>query len=73
MSEVKEFYTVKDLAKLLQVTEMTVYRMIRRGDLPHYKIGRSKRFRHDDVEAFLEKCRVSAVNDGSTTSDASED
>jgi len=73
MSEEKEFYTVRDLAKLLQVTEMTVYRMIRRGDLPHYKIGRSKRFRRDDVEAFLEKCRVGGANDDSTSSDVDED
>ena len=60
MTEEKEFYTVRDLAKLLLVTEMTVYRMIRRGDLPYYNIGRSKRFRRDDVEAFLDKCRVGA-------------
>ncbi len=65
MTEEKEFYTVRDLAKLLQVTEMTVYRMIRRGDLPHYNIGRSKRFRRDDVEAFLEKCRIHGRDEAS--------
>jgi excisionase family DNA binding protein len=57
----KEFYTVSQLAELLQLTEMTIYRMISRGDLPCYCIGRIKRFRHDDVEKFLKACRVPAL------------
>jgi excisionase family DNA binding protein len=56
----KEFYTVSQLAKLLQLTEMTIYRMVNQGKLPCYCIGRIKRFRHDDVEEFLQTCRVPA-------------
>jgi excisionase family DNA binding protein len=52
-----EFYTVAQLAELLQLTEMTIYRMVERGDLPHYKIGRIKRFSTADVEVFLESHR----------------
>lgn len=55
---VREFYTVSQLADLLQLTEMTIYRMINRGELPCYAIGRIKRFRRGDVEEFLEQCRV---------------
>ncbi|MDO8432705.1 MAG: helix-turn-helix domain-containing protein [Candidatus Binatus sp.] len=55
---VREFYTVSQLADLLQLTEMTIYRMIGRGELPCYAIGRIKRFRRGDVEEFLEQCRV---------------
>ena len=55
-----EFYTVSQLAKLLQLTEMTIYRMVNRGDLPCYCIGRIKRFRLDDIEKFLKTCRVPA-------------
>jgi excisionase family DNA binding protein len=57
----KEFYTVSELAALLQLTEMTIYRMINRGDLPCYCLGRIKRFRHDDIEKFLKACRVPAL------------
>jgi excisionase family DNA binding protein len=58
-SEMKpEFYTVSQLARMLQVTEMTIYRMVRRGDLPCHSIGRAKRFRHSDIEAFLRSCRT---------------
>jgi len=56
-----EFYTVAQLARLLQLTEMTIYRMVHRGELPCYSIGRVKRFRQGDVEAFLRRCRVPAA------------
>jgi excisionase family DNA binding protein len=56
-----EFYTVAQLARLLQLTEMTIYRMVHRGELPCYSIGRVKRFRQGDVEAFLRRCRVPAT------------
>lgn len=64
---VKEFYTVSQLADLLQLTEMTIYRMINRGELPCYAIGRRKRFRQGDVEEFLEQHRVSATGKQPTT------
>lgn len=63
----KEFYTVSQLAELLQLTEMTIYRMIGRGDLACYSIGRIKRFRHDDIEKFLNACRVPALKRGRLT------
>jgi excisionase family DNA binding protein len=58
---IPEFYTVSQLARLLQLTEMTIYRMVHRGELPCYSIGRVKRFRQNDVEAFLRRCRVPAA------------
>ena len=52
------FYTVRELAELLKVTEKTIYRMVGRGELPCHRIGRIKRFSRDDVEAFLNRCRT---------------
>jgi excisionase family DNA binding protein len=57
----REFYTVSQLAELLQLTEMTIYRMIHRGELPCYVIGRNKRFRSDDLESFLASRRRPAA------------
>lgn len=57
-----EFYTVSQLADLLQLTPMTIYRMVRRGELACHSIGRIKRFRHSDVEAFLSRARQPASN-----------
>lgn len=53
----REFYTVSQLADLLQLNEMTIYRMVKRGELPCYEIGRAKRFKRSDVDEFLERCR----------------
>ena len=53
----REFYTVAQIARLLQVTEMTIYKIVKRGDLPCYAIGRVKRFRLGDLEQFLEDSR----------------
>jgi excisionase family DNA binding protein len=55
-----EFYTVGQLADLLQPTPMTIYRMVRRGELACHAIGRIKRFRRGDVETFLENSRQPA-------------
>jgi len=55
-----EFYTVGQLAELLQLTPMTIYRMVRRGELACHAIGRIKRFRRGDVEAFLQSSRKPA-------------
>jgi putative molybdopterin biosynthesis protein len=55
-----EFYTVGQLAELLQLTPMTIYRMVRRGELACHAIGRIKRFRRGDVETFLENSRQPA-------------
>jgi excisionase family DNA binding protein len=59
--QVREFYTVSQLADLLQLTEMTIYRMVNRAELPCYAIGRVKRFRHRDIEEFLDSCRIPAA------------
>ena len=59
----KEFLTVRDVAELLQVTPMTIYRMVGRGALPCHQIGRAKRFSRKDIDAFLERCRTGTGND----------
>ncbi len=52
-----EFYTTTELAKLLKITQRTVYRLMDRGDLPYYEIGRVKRFRKKEVEEYLKRVR----------------
>ena len=54
----KEFFTTVELAEILAVAPKTVARMVRRGALPSHRIGRARRFRRGDVEAFLTRCRV---------------
>src|SRR5207253_3158321 len=55
MLEPKEFYTTRELAQKLRVTEMTIYRMVKRGQLPCIDFGRLKRFSKRDVLDFLSR------------------
>ena len=59
----QRFYTVADLADLLAVKPVTIYRMVRRGQLPAVKIGRSIRFSPDDVADFLKSVRLKTQQD----------
>ena len=57
MAKEVEFCTADELATRLRVTKATIYRMARRGELPYYSIGRAMRFRSQDVDEFLKRCR----------------
>lgn len=48
------FLTVQEVADLMRVSSMTVYRLIKSGDLRAVRVGRSFRVREDDVNAYLE-------------------
>lgn len=47
------FLTVAEVATQLRVSTMTVYRLIRSGELAAARIGRSYRVRPADLDAFL--------------------
>jgi excisionase family DNA binding protein len=47
------FLTVAEVAEQLRVSTMTVYRLIKSGELVAARIGRSYRLRPEDVDGFL--------------------
>lgn len=46
--------TADEVAEMLRVSTMTVYRLIRRGELPAVRVGRSYRVRGPDLDAYLD-------------------
>lgn len=44
--------TVKDLAAYLRCHQSTIYRLIKRADLPAFKIGSDWRFKVEDVDRW---------------------
>ena len=46
--------TVKDAAKFLNVSAMSIYREVNAGTLPHVRIGRSIRFSKEALDAYIE-------------------
>jgi excisionase family DNA binding protein len=46
--------TPNEVAEQLRVSTMTVYRLIKSGELPAARISNSFRLRAEDVDAYLE-------------------
>jgi excisionase family DNA binding protein len=47
-------FTVAEVAAAMRVSNMTVYRLIRSGELPALQIGKGYRIFEADLERFLE-------------------
>ena len=46
--------TIQEVAKVLAVSVMTIYRMMRRGEFPRpLKIGKCSRWKRETVDAWL--------------------
>ena len=45
--------TAAEVANYAQVNVRTVYRKVRSGDLPHYRIGTAIRFKQDEIDTAL--------------------
>ena len=47
------FLTVAEVADMLRVSSMTVYRLIKAGDLRAIRVGKSYRLAEDEVDRYL--------------------
>jgi len=59
LSEVK-FLTVAEVAALMRVSKMTVYRLLHSGELPGVQIGRSYRVPEQAVHDYLRSAYIEA-------------
>lgn len=51
----EQLLTVNEVAGVMRVSNMTIYRLIKSGELPATRVGRSYRLRQRDVDRYLEK------------------
>ena len=59
LSEVR-FLTVAEVAELMRVSKMTVYRLVHSGELAAVQVGRSYRVPEQAVHDYLRKAYVEA-------------
>jgi putative molybdopterin biosynthesis protein len=52
--------TAEDVAGLLRIAKNTVYELVKRGELNHYKVGRKMRFTRTDVDKYIADSRRGA-------------
>ncbi|MPZ69637.1 MAG: helix-turn-helix domain-containing protein [Actinobacteria bacterium] len=45
--------TVGEVAGIMRVSNMTVYRLIKSGQLPAIRVGKNYRIRRGDIERYL--------------------
>ena len=53
MKNIETIYTVKQVAEMLQLNEVTIRRYIEIGKLKAIKFGKVWRIKQDDLEAFI--------------------
>jgi len=58
MTREKEFYFVEELAKVLRVSNMTIYRYIKAKKVKAYKIGKEFRIDKEEFNNFLNKVKT---------------
>ncbi len=49
----EQYYTIEEVAKMLKVAYLTVYRWIQDNKLPSVKAGKQYRIKKNDLDNFL--------------------
>lgn len=58
--------TALEVAELLKITKNTVYELVKRGELPGYKVGKKLRIDKADVESYINNQKVAKSNNNQT-------
>jgi excisionase family DNA binding protein len=53
MAENRDILTMKEICDLLQVDQSTVYKLVRQGSIPGFRVGSDWRFRRDRIERWM--------------------
>jgi excisionase family DNA binding protein len=56
-----EILTVKEVSVMLRVNPSTVYRLVREGGIPAFRVGSEWRFRKDQVVHWIAVQTISAA------------
>jgi len=54
----EQYYSIEEVAKMLKVVYLTVYRWIQDGKLKAYKAGKQYRIKKNDLDNFLNKVKT---------------
>jgi excisionase family DNA binding protein len=49
--------TITQVAKYLQISEITTYKLVNEGTIPAFKIGRHWRVKRDDLAVVIERLK----------------
>lgn len=52
-------YTVEEVSQLLKVSKLTIYDLVKKGELPVFRVGRQMRVDAKDLDAYINKQKTS--------------
>lgn len=58
MTDAPRWLSTGEAAKRLGITTRTLYRFIDAGELPAYRFGRVIRLQENEVDRFIQTCRI---------------
>ena len=61
MESGNEILAIKEVCDLLQIHPTTVYKLIRKGKIPSFRIGSHWRFRRDRIMRWMAEESISAL------------
>lgn len=50
----EQYYSIEEVAKMLKVAYLTVYRWVQSGKLKAYKAGKQYRIKKEDLDMFID-------------------
>ena len=56
----RELLNIKQVRDMLHLSERTIFRLIKSGDLSGLKVGREWRFEQSDIDTYLDRQREKA-------------
>ena len=59
-----DLLTAREVADVMRVSTMTVYRLIKAGELPAIRVGKHLRIRERDVAKYLDERVVGTIDVG---------
>ncbi len=57
-----DYLTIDEASAYTGIKKSTLYSKVEQREIPHYRIGRSIKFKRDDLDAWMEAHRVECVD-----------
>ena len=55
-----QIMTVEEVAEFLKLSKITIYKLVKKGQLPGFRVGNSWRFRKDKILEIISKQMLGA-------------
>lgn len=67
-------YTIEEVAQLLKVSKLTIYDLVKKEELPVYRVGRQMRVDQEDLQKYIQKSKTgSSVKEVATPKQVQHD